>query len=191
MIQYIADANLPTEYGKFTIYGFTDTENKDDIVVLVSGEVIWKEDILLRVHSKCLTGDAFHSLKCDCHAQLDYALAKIGKQWGMLIYLDQEGRGIGILNKIKAYKLQEEGYDTIESMKKLWLPVDARKYDMVKNILDHFDIKSVKLLTNNPEKIKALTSLGIGVTRDSIVMQETEYSRSYLETKKHKMKHLL
>ncbi len=190
MLKYISEALLPTEYGKFTIYGFRDINENQEIVVLKSHTWSW-DNILMRIHSKCLTGDVFHSLRCDCHVQLDYALQKIGNEGGLLVYLDQEGRGIWILNKIKAYKLQEEWFDTVEANEQLGLPVDDRNYDALKDILDYFNIHSVKLLTNNPLKVKALADAWIDVQREQIVLPEHEHSKKYLQTKKEKMSHLL
>ncbi len=188
MIKPIAKAKFPSSFGKFTLYAFKE-ENKEHLA-LVCGKL--KEPVLVRVHSKCLTGDNLHSLRCDCNAQLEYSLKQIGKKGGILIYLDQEGRGIGLLNKIKAYSLQDQGFDTVEANHQLGFQTDERTYRIVKEILDFFQISLILLLTNNPEKINQIKQNGIKIAkRMPIIIPKTKYNKKYLETKKKKMGHLI
>ena len=179
-------ANLPTKHGKFKIQSFKQKE-KEHLV-------IFKEPLsdtpIIRVHSECLTGDALGSLKCDCGEQLDFALDTINKYGGMVIYLRQEGRNIGLLNKVNAYALQDKGFDTVEANHQLGFNDDERTYEMVEYILNHFGIKKIKLLTNNPAKIESIKDVEI-VDRLPIKVGENPYNRDYLKVKKEKMSHLL
>ncbi|MGP6207378.1 GTP cyclohydrolase II [Cuniculiplasma sp. SKW3] len=192
MITLAAKAKLPTLAGDFDIYTFDDGENNENAVI-VKGDVTGKENVPLRIHSECLTGDVFGSKRCDCRDQLLKSLVYLGEQpYGMLIYLRQEGRGIGLVNKIKAYSLQEQGYDTVEANLKLGLPADRRDYTYAVDVLKYFRVKSVKLMTNNPEKIHFLEENGIKVSgRIPMKSQATEFNKFYLMTKKEKMGHQL
>ena len=179
-------ANLPSRFGHFKVKAFKEG-HKEHLV-------IFKEPLseipVVRVHSECLTGDAIGSLKCDCRDQLEYALEMAEKTNGMVIYLRQEGRNIGLLNKINAYALQDKGLDTIEANHQLGFRADERSYEIVTYILHHFGIEKIKLLTNNPEKINAINDIEI-VKRLPIVIEPNRYNEEYLETKKEKMGHLL
>ncbi len=190
MIKLYAQAKLPTKFGLFEIYTFINDDEKDH-AVLVRGNVRGRENVPVRIHSECLTGDVFGSLRCDCRDQLLQSLAYLGRQdYGMLIYLRQEGRGIGLLNKIKAYSLQDQGVDTVDANLKLGLPVDARDYSFAYDVIQYFDIKSIMLMTNNPEKIKFLIEKGINVKgRIPIFSDPTPYDKFYLETKKNRLGH--
>jgi GTP cyclohydrolase II len=189
-----AKADFPTEYGHFRIYGFTgaDGSRTEEAVVLTMGEAAGSPP-LLRIHSQCLTGDVFHSLRCDCRAQLEIALAEIAREGrGLIIYEHQEGRGIGLMNKLRAYELQDAGADTVEANEQLGFESDLRNYRLPAEILRHLGIASVKLLSNNPEKVKALESAGIRVTERVPCIAEAHDSRkAYLETKRQRMGHLL
>ncbi len=187
-----AEANLPTEYGQFRMVGFVNTLNGEHHVALVKGTIDVEDEVLVRVHSECLTGDAFHSLKCDCGEQLARALMNIEKEGkGVLLYLRQEGRGIGLINKIKAYKLQEEGLDTEEANLALGFPSDMRDYGIGAQILSKLNVRKVRLMTNNPKKIIGLKGHGIEIIdRVPIIMDSNEYNKKYFETKKEKMGHL-
>lgn len=184
----IVKAKLPTKYWNWILYGFNEWDKEH--CCLVFWEIEDKENILCRVHSSCLTWDVFHSLKCDCGEQLEYSLKMIAKNWWILIYLSQEWRGIWLLQKIKAYSLQDEGYDTVEAQEKLGLPIDARNYKIVKNIMDHFHIQSINLITNNPDKIKQLKAYWVKITwRINIKISPNNHNKKYLKTKKEKMWH--
>ena len=188
-----ADAKLPTRYGDFRIHGFVDKITGEHHIALVMGNPSECNDLLVRVHSECLTGDAFGSAKCDCGEQLDFALKAIAeKGCGMLIYLRQEGRGIGLINKLKAYELQEKGMDTVEANVALGYPEDARNYSVAAQILKSFSVKRVNLLTNNPQKIDGLKKYGIEVAqRVPIEVAAKSSDLFYLQTKKIKMGHIL
>jgi GTP cyclohydrolase II len=186
-IEFVAKANLPTCFGVFTIYAFRDSIDQKEHIALVSGKL--GRIVNARIHSKCLTGDGFCSLRCDCRAQLETALRYIGKFGGVLIYLDQEGRGIGLANKIKAYALQEQGYDTLDANLQLGFPADMRRYDAAAGILNYLKIKRIRLLTNNPKKLAGLEQVEV-VERVPIYTTPTAFNRSYIETKKKRMGHL-
>ncbi len=187
-----AEANLPTEYGLFKMVGFVNTLNGEHHVALVKGEISQEDEVLVRVHSECLTGDAFHSLKCDCGEQLQAALMNIEMEGkGILLYLRQEGRGIGLINKIKAYKLQEEGMDTEEANLALGFPSDLRDYGIGAQILSALNVRKMKLMTNNPKKLVGLKGHGIEVTqRVPLIMDANTFNKRYFDTKKEKMGHL-
>lgn len=184
---------LQTEFGEFNLIGYQNIINYDYHLVLLKGDIAGKRDIPIRVHSSCVTGDIFHSKKCDCGEQLNETLNYINQRSsGILIYLFQEGRGINILNKIKAYELQSEGYDTIDANEHLGLPPDLREYDIIKDILFDLEIRSIALITNSPEKINKLQSLGIIIERIiPIEIQPNKYNEKYLRTKKEKLGHLI
>lgn len=189
MLEHLVNARLPTEFGLFTLHMFKDQAL--EIPVLTQLDQI-KELPLVRMHSSCVTGDIFHSKRCDCGEQLAFAMQEIQKYGGVLVYLPQEGRGIGLLNKIKAYALQdEEGLDTVEANIKLGLPIDARSYESVAKILTYFKIKSCELLTNNPHKVQELESYGITVRRKPLIVDFNAENRKYLEAKIKKLGHLL
>lgn len=191
-VEMVAQAFLPTDYGKFNIHGFVDRVTGEEHVALTCGDVSG-EDVLVRVHSECMTGDALHSLKCDCGHQLASAMQKIQEEGrGIIVYLQQEGRGIGIINKIKAYKLQDEGKDTIEANLLLGFKEDERDYYFAAQVLKNFGVKSVRLLTNNPEKMSQLENYGIAVhTNEETDSNVNEYNIKYLTTKKEKMGHVI
>jgi len=189
---HVATSQLPTPYGTFDMHGFADSDTDKEHVALTMGDISGQTAVLARLHSECLTGDALFSLRCDCGSQLQEALKRIAEEGrGVLLYLRQEGRGIGLLNKIKAYKLQDEGADTVEANEHLGFDADMRSYSMTKDMLDHLQVKSVSLMTNNPRKIKALTDLGIAVEqRQAIQVGENSHNRDYLATKARKLDHL-
>ncbi len=200
MLSKIAEANFPSRFGHFRIYGFEGANNGtpqsevEECVVLRMGDVATgSEPPLVRIHSQCLTGDVFHSLRCDCRSQLELSLNLIAEEGrGLLIYEHQEGRGIGLLNKLRAYELQDGGADTVEANERLGFEADLRDYRMPAEILRYFKIKSVRLLSNNPDKIAALENAGIRVAeRIPCVIAPHESSEGYLRTKKQKMGHLL
>jgi GTP cyclohydrolase II/3,4-dihydroxy 2-butanone 4-phosphate synthase/GTP cyclohydrolase II len=190
MIKLYSKAKLPTLAGDFEIYTFTNSEEEDH-AVLVRGNIDGRNDIPVRIHSECLTGDVFGSKRCDCRDQLLRSLVYLGKQeYGMLIYLRQEGRGIGLLDKIKAYSLQEQGYDTVEANLMLGLPADKRDYTFAVDVLKYFHITSIKLMTNNPSKIDFLEENGIKISeRIPVKSEPTPYDEFYLDTKRVRMGH--
>jgi len=191
--QMVAHAELPTRYGRFTIYGFKGRGPQEEAVALVRGDLNTKTAPLVRVHSQCLTGDVLTSLRCDCRAQLELSLKKIGRgPSGILLYLPQEGRGIGLMNKLRAYELQDGGMDTVEANEKLGFAADARDYNFSAQILKKLGARKIRLLSNNPEKVRQLETSGIQVVeRVPCQPRVSRLSRSYLKTKKRKMGHLL
>jgi GTP cyclohydrolase II len=186
-----AEADFPTEYGLFRIYGFVGASG-EEAAVLKMGDVTAGPAPLLRIHSQCLTGDVFHSLRCDCRAQLEIALGQIsGEGRGLIIYELQEGRGIGLMNKLRAYELQDQGADTVEANERLGFESDLRNYTLPGAILRHLGIAAVRLLSNNPDKVRALEEAGVVVAeRVPCVAAAVESRRGYLETKREKMGHL-
>ena len=192
-VQFVAMAKLPTRYGEFTIHGFADRETGREHTAVVRGEVAGAQGCPVRVHSECHTGDVMGSLRCDCRDQLEASLRYIGSQErGAVIYLRQEGRGIGLLNKIRAYAMQDLGFDTVEANQYLDLPEDARSYTVAAEIIELLGIKSVSLLTNNPDKIEKLRAAGVIVTeRVPIRIESNVHSRQYLDTKRKRMRHML
>ena len=184
---------MPTAYGTFEIVGFDNKLDGKEHIALVKGDVNGKEDVLVRIHSECFTGDILGSYRCDCGLQLKTAMQRIEKFGeGIVLYLRQEGRGIGLVNKIKAYKLQDEGYDTVDANLKLGFESDARDYAVAAQMLKALGVKSVRLMTNNPEKIKGLESYGIKVAeRREIEIPANEINEGYLRTKQERMGHEL
>jgi GTP cyclohydrolase II len=191
--QLIAQAELPTRYGRFRIYVFRGNGPQDEAVALVRGKLNGRVAPLVRVHSQCLTGDVLTSLRCDCRAQLELSMEKIGRApSGILLYLPQEGRGIGLMNKLRAYELQDGGLDTVEANVSLGFAADAREYDFPARILKKLGAKKIRLLSNNPDKVQQLESAGVEVVeRVPCQPRISKISRKYLETKKSKMGHLL
>ena len=189
---HVASSLLPTPYGTFDMHGFADSETGKEHLALSMGDLNDDAPLLARLHSECLTGDALFSMRCDCGYQLQEALKRISEAGrGVILYLRQEGRGIGLLNKIKAYKLQDEGADTVEANQRLGFDADLRHYDMAKDMLDHLQIRSVLLMTNNPRKIKALTDLGINVVqRQPLEVGVNSHNEASLATKANKLNHL-
>ena len=189
---HVSSSLLPTPYGTFDMHGFADRETGKEHLVLSMGVLNDGAPVLARLHSECLTGDALFSMRCDCGYQLQEALKRIANEGrGVLLYLRQEGRGIGLVNKIRAYNLQDQGADTVEANQRLGFDADLRNYDMTRDMLDHLGIKTVLLMTNNPKKIKALKDLGINVTqRQSLEVGENSHNKSYLATKASKLDHL-
>ncbi|HLI59406.1 MAG TPA: bifunctional 3,4-dihydroxy-2-butanone-4-phosphate synthase/GTP cyclohydrolase II [Solirubrobacteraceae bacterium] len=194
LVERVVDTALPTAFGDFTAVGYRSLVDNKHHVALVKGEVAGKQDVLVRVHSECLTGDVFHSLRCDCGEQLEAALAMIEREGtGVLLYLSQEGRGIGLLNKLKAYKLQqEEGLDTVDANLRLGLPVDLRDYGIGAQILADLGLSSMRILTNNPKKISGLTGYGLSVT-DQVPIEHAPnpHNEAYMRAKALKMGHTL
>lgn len=193
LVERIDDAFLPTKYGNFRIIGYQETISGKEHIAIVKGDVRDKENVIVRIHSECFTGDILGSLRCDCGNQLAFALQTIEEEGeGVLIYLRQEGRGIGLLNKIKAYKLQDQGYDTVEANRKLGLPDDAREYGIAYQILKDLGVKSIRLMTNNPSKIRKIEEYGIIVNeRIPIVVGINKYNEKYIRVKVEKMGHLI
>ena len=192
-IKFISKSKLPTAFGNFEIIAFQDQSTGEEHVALAKGlETVPTGPVLVRMHSECLTGDAFGSLKCDCGPQLHSAMKMINDEGqGVILYLRQEGRGIGLTNKIRAYALQDQGHDTLDANLLLNLPADARHYDMCAIMLDYLQVKEVRLITNNPLKIKALKDLGINVVeRVRLTVGLNIFNKGYLETKQKRMSHM-
>jgi 3,4-dihydroxy 2-butanone 4-phosphate synthase / GTP cyclohydrolase II len=192
-VRRVATAQLPTEFGEFTIHVFENAFGGGEHVALVRGEIGDGENVLARVHSSCLTGDIFHSARCDCGEQLHAALHRIADEGrGILLYLNQEGRGIGLANKIRAYALQEQGCDTVEANERLGFPADVRDYRAAIQMLRDLGVRSTRLMSNNPRKLAGVTGEGLSVSeRLPIEILATASSRRYLQTKKDKLGHLL
>lgn len=198
-LQKVAEADFPTQFGLFRIYGFEggfangNGGRIEEAVVLKMGDLAGERPPLVRIHSQCLTGDVFHSLRCDCRAQLEIALKSIAQEGrGLLIYEHQEGRGIGLLNKLRAYELQDQGADTVDANERLGFDSDLRSYALPGAILQYFGLKAVRLLSNNPEKVEAVESAGVRVTERVPCLAEVVDTReAYLRTKRDRMGHLL
>jgi GTP cyclohydrolase II len=192
-VRFAADARLPTRFGEFRVLAFECGEDGQDYGVIVRGEVDGHEDVPVRLHSECFTGDVMGSLKCDCRDQLEAALTYLGTaERGAIVYLPQEGRGIGLANKIRAYALQDEGLDTVEANLALGFPDDLRRYDVAAEIVRELGIQSVALLTNNPNKIGGLRRAGLNVSRHIPLRADANpHNARYLDTKRAKSGHLL
>src|ERR1022692_4900120 len=193
LVERVVSTRLPTGFGEFEAVGYRSLVDEKHHVALVKGDVSGQSDVLVRVHSECLTGDVFHSLRCDCGEQLASALSMIEREGqGVLLYLSQEGRGIGLLNKLRAYRLQEEGLDTVEANERLGLPADLRDYGIGAQILADLGLTSIRILTNNPKKIRALEGYGLSVT-DQIPIEEPPNPENvaYLRAKREKLGHTL
>ncbi len=192
-VEYIASSKLPTAFGQFTLHGFKDKQTGCEHIALSMGNIESNEPVLARVHSECLTGDALFSMRCDCGAQLQKAMQRIAEEGrGVILYLRQEGRGIGLLNKVRAYHLQDNGADTVEANEQLGFSADSRTYDMCRSMLTHLGIAQLRLMTNNPRKIHALYEQDIDVVeRVSLVTTENPHNERYLATKMNKLGHIL
>jgi GTP cyclohydrolase II len=192
-IIYIASSLLPTPWGEFTLHGFEDTVTGKEHIALALGDVASVDSVLCRVHSECLTGDSLFSMRCDCGPQLQAALEKIAEEGtGLLLYLRQEGRGIGLINKIRAYELQDKGADTVEANERLGFDADLRDYTMCQMMFAHFQVSRLRLMTNNPLKVNALTKLGMEVVeRISHEAGHNTHNERYLATKAGKLGHLI
>ena len=192
-LKFIETSNLPTSMGDFKIHAFTDSNDLIDHLAISIGDLNVDKPILSRIHSQCITGESFFSLRCDCRFQLTESLKKIAKKgFGIVFYLQQEGRNIGLLNKIRAYKLQDEGLDTVEANHKLGFADDSRDYKIVSAMAKYLGINSIDLMTNNPRKIKALKESGLTVHKRIPIKSKTnKYNRNYLKTKAKKLGHLL
>jgi GTP cyclohydrolase II len=197
---WMAATKLPTKHGTFTTHVFRSDAScangapcSIEHVALVHGEVSDQKGVPVRVHSECMTSEVFGSLKCDCRDQLDWAMGEIARRGaGAVLYLRQEGRGIGLANKIRAYELQAGGLDTVDANRSLGLPDDARKYDVARDMLSYLGIESIRLMTNNPDKVAKLQALGVSVLgRIPVIVQPTQFSRGYLEAKRDRMAHAL
>ncbi|MDX1635641.1 MAG: GTP cyclohydrolase II [Marinobacter sp.] len=193
VVRYVQSCRLPTPFGVFDMHGFEEVETGKEHVALTLGALDSPEPMLARTHSECLTGDALYSMRCDCGYQLEEALRSIAREGrGILMYLRQEGRGIGLLNKIRAYNLQDQGADTVEANERLGFAADLRDYSMCSDMLKHLGIRSLRLMTNNPRKVKALESLGIEVAeRVAIHVGRNPHNEHYLNTKQSKLGHWL
>lgn len=191
-VNFVASADLPTKWGQFTIHGFEDEASGKEHVALSFGDTQTDEPMLCRIHSECLTGDCLFSLRCDCGSQLQTAMENIAEAGqGLILYLRQEGRGIGLLNKIKAYALQDSGADTVEANEQLGFEADSREYQICKPMLDHFQVNSVRLMTNNPRKVEALKNMGIDVAEIvPIHTGSNPHNESYLAVKVDKLGHI-
>ena len=189
---HAAESDFPTEFGHFRIHGFT--AGGEELVAAVMGDIVQdKRPLLLRIHSQCLTGDVFHSLRCDCREQFELAMDAISREGrGMLIYEPKEGRGIGLINKLRAYEVQDQGHDTVEANVALGFDADLRDYEWPGEILRYFGVAQVRLMSNNPEKIEAIERAGVSVVeRVPIVAAPRESREEYLRTKREKMGHLI
>ena len=193
LVKRIASAEMPTEHGLFRIVAYENQVDNETHIALVRGDIGGGKDVLVRVHSKCLTGDVFHSGRCDCGAQLERALARIGQEGrGVLLYLNQEGRGIGLANKIRAYELQDQGLDTVEANERLGFKADQRDYGIGAQILNDLGVQTMRLLTNNPRKFVGLQGYGLAIS-DAVPLEipASDSTRRYLKTKKDKLGHRL
>jgi 3,4-dihydroxy 2-butanone 4-phosphate synthase/GTP cyclohydrolase II len=193
LVKRVANARMPTQFGEFRVYAFENQIDRQSHIALVCGDIKDGNDILVRVHSQCLTGDVFHSDRCDCGAQLEVAMARIAAEGrGILLYLRQEGRGIGLANKIRAYELQDEGFDTVEANERLGFKADQRDYGMGVQILRELGVRSMRLMSNNPRKLVGIEGYGLSVSEWlPLEIEPSEGTRKYLKTKKDKLGHKL
>jgi len=193
LVNRVAEATLPTPYGEFRVIGYSNLVDDREHIALVCGEVAGLDDVLVRVHSKCLTGDVFHSGRCDCGGQLQAAMCRIAEEGrGVIVYLDQEGRGIGLLNKLRAYELQDRGHDTVEANEMLGFPADLRNYGIGAQILLDLGLEKIRAMTNNPKKLTGLEGFGLQITdRVPLEVEPTDLNNEYLEVKRKKLGHLL
>lgn len=193
LVQRVAEAALPTRFGEFKIIGYSNDVDGREHVALIRGDIEGREDVLVRVHSKCLTGDVFGSGRCDCGVQLDVAMQMVADEdCGVIVYLDQEGRGIGLLNKLRAYQLQDEGHDTVEANQILGFPADLRNYGIGAQILADLGLRTIRMMTNNPKKLTGLEGFGLEITgRIPLEAPATRSNQEYLDVKRDKMGHLL
>ena len=188
----VATADLPTPWGVFRLHGFEDAETGKEHIALTLGNVSDGKPVLARVHSECLTGDSLFSLRCDCGSQLQAAMQKIADEGkGVILYLRQEGRGIGLINKVRAYQLQDAGADTVEANEQLGFDADLRDYSICRTMFAHLQVTQLRLMTNNPVKIKALSKLGLTVERVPLQTGVNAHNRRYLATKAEKFGHIL
>lgn len=186
------EAVLPTRHGRFRMIAFTDPETALDHLAVISGQVDGRHGVLARVHSECMTGDVLGSMRCDCGDQLELALERIAQEDGVVVYLRQEGRGIGLANKVRAYRLQDEGHDTVDANLELGLPSDSRDYKIAATILENLGVQCVRLMTNNPAKIDCLEKAGIEVVaREPHEIAPNAVNEAYLQTKRDRMRHNL
>lgn len=192
-LDHIASCQLPTPWAVFQLHAFVDPATGKEHLAIVLGDVSGDEPVLARVHSECLTGDGLFSQRCDCGAQLETAMRRIAQEGrGMVLYLRQEGRGIGLVNKIRAYQLQDAGADTVEANERLGFPADMRRYDLCQPMLKYFGVRVLRLMTNNPRKVQAMEKLGVAVSeRVPIQVNRNPYNDSYLSTKAAKLGHWL
>ena len=193
LVHRVAEAKLPTEFGEFRVLAFDNDVDHREHIALVKGDVANKRDVLVRMHSECLTGDVFHSQRCDCGQQLHASLSQMEKEGrGVLVYMKQEGRGIGLVNKIRAYELQENGLDTVEANEALGFPADLRDYGIGVQVLLDLEVRSMRLMTNNPKKIIGLEGYGLSVTEQvPIPITANRHNREYLDVKREKMGHMI
>ena len=191
-LQFVESSLLPTKLGNFIIHGFDDPDTNKEHIALTMGDVSGNEPVLLRIHSECLTGDALHSLRCDCGAQLEAAMNRVAEAGrGVILYLRQEGRGIGLLNKIRAYNLQDKGADTVEANEQLGFGADMRDYSICKSMLNHLRVENIRLMTNNPRKVAALEAMAFNVEeRVPLQLGSNPHNAKYLATKAGKLGHL-
>ena len=191
-ISFVETSELPTDIANFKVHAFTEDQSKKDHLVIAFGNLESRNPILARIHSQCITGESFFSMRCDCRFQLTESLQQIANNGsGAIFYLQQEGRGIGLSNKIRAYKLQDEGMDTVEANHQLGFHEDERNYEIVASMASHLNIHSVDLMTNNPKKIKALEKMGLKVNkRIPILSESNQHNKKYLTTKAKKLGHL-
>jgi GTP cyclohydrolase II len=192
-VKVLAIANLPTRFGEYQVAAFWNTLDRKEHAAFIHGNVVDQEEVPVRLHSECLTGDAIGSLRCDCRDQLLESLERIGKmESGIVIYLRQEGRGIGFVNKIKAYQLQDSGYDTVEANEALGFKADERDYAIAAHILGTLRVKSIRIMTNNPDKMQDLQEHGVRIVgRIPVIVPPNAHDRAYMQTKQVKLGHLL